>query len=110
MGKLFSKFPTRSDTIRVAKLRRHEVSKPVQRRVISGKLVQQLSKFTTIYKLSMSQKNGNIQILCTRTVSSEPSVFAETEKIENPQNLRWLQMLSSPITDRAMRMFMMLCT
>ena len=25
----------------------------------------------------MSQENGNIQILCTRTVSSEPSVFAE---------------------------------
>ena len=45
-------------------------------------------------------ENGKIQILCTRTVSSEPSVFAETEKIENPQNLRWLQMLSSPITDR----------
>ena len=26
----------------------------------------------------MSQENGNIQILCTRTVSSQPSVFAET--------------------------------
>ena len=33
----------------------------------------------------MSQENGNIQIFCIRTVSSEPSVFAETEKIKNPQ-------------------------
>ena len=33
----------------------------------------------------MSQENGNIQILCIRTVSSEPSVFTETEVIENPE-------------------------
>ena len=63
-----------------------------------------------IYKLSMSQENCNIQILCIRTVSSEPQVYAEREKIENPQNLRWLQMLSSPITDIAMRMFTRFCT
>ena len=58
----------------------------------------------------MSQENGNIQILCTRTVSPEPTVFAETEKIENRPNLRWLQMLSLPITDRGTRMFTMFCT
>ena len=34
----------------------------------------------------MSQENGYIQILYISTVSSEPSVFAETEQIENPKS------------------------
>ena len=45
-------------------------------------LVNLFSNYLNV--LSMSQENGNIQILRIRTVSSEPSVFAEREKIENP--------------------------
>ena len=33
----------------------------------------------------MSQENDNIQILCIRTVSSEPSAFAEKRKLKIPK-------------------------
>ena len=58
--------------------------------------------FQTFYT---SQENGNVEIHCTRILSPEPSVFAQTQKLENPQHLEWLQMHVSPITDRTVRMF-----
>ena len=73
---------------------------------ISGKIV--LSNILQTFYTS--QENGNFQTHNIRTVSSEPSVFAQTEELENPKHLRWLQMHFSPITDRTVQRFTMFCT
>ena len=58
----------------------------------------------------MSQENGNVQIHSIDTVSSEPSVFAQTQELENTQHLRWLQMHFWRITDRTVGRFTIFCT